>query len=335
MRKMRWQVGNRMVSARLVVPYQMVNDSIREVGTSALRIDLDDFCLLALGGSDRKAWLQGQSTQDLRSLEAGGSLKFCFLQPTGQILAPARLWDMSDRYMIVIPRSCLEAVQQRVETMVVMEDVHLSILEGWKGFSLQGADVSAYLPCPAPLLDAATFEIADGCGFILRSDLTWLQGWDIWLSPDADPHHFIVLPTLEDALQDRLLLESGTPRWGVDFGPRTLPGEMGSYFVEQNVSYEKGCYTGQEVVMRMYARGRANRHWMGLRAEGPLRPGAILRATGLENAGTVTSVAESSGGWIGAAMVRREVLEGRLELTALVDEGETRVTVHPMPLGPT
>ena len=60
-----------------------------------------------------------------------------------------------------------------------------------------------------------------------------------------------------------------------------IPQEAG--LNERAVSFEKGCYVGQETVARLYFRGKPNRHLRGLRLSGPAAPGdaaAARRARG-------------------------------------------------------
>jgi aminomethyltransferase len=102
-------------------------------------------------------------------------------------------------------------------------------------------------------------------------------------------------------------LEWGTPWFGHDYGDKNIPHEAG--LEHSHISYEKGCYTGQEIVERVRSRGHANRRLTELQflaAESPA-PGAVLLHDGKE-IGEVTSAAYSPalGGPIGLGYVRRE-----------------------------
>jgi len=109
-----------------------------------------------------------------------------------------------------------------------------------------------------------------------------------------------------DALEP-LRIAAGIPAIGVDTGEKTLVQEAG---LAAAVSFEKGCYLGQETVARLHYRGHANRRLCRIALEEPLPVGTALRA-GEIAAGTVTSVAEVPGaGWMALAMVRREVADG-------------------------
>jgi folate-binding protein YgfZ len=60
---------------------------------------------------------------------------------------------------------------------------------------------------------------------------------------------------------------AGVPRFGADITPENFPAEAG--ILERAVSFEKGCYPGQETVARMYYRGHPNKTLHRLVVDGP------------------------------------------------------------------
>jgi folate-binding protein YgfZ len=79
-----------------------------------------------------------------------------------------------------------------------------------------------------------------------------------------------------------LRLEQGIPWFGYDFGEKQIPHEAG--LQDSHISYTKGCYTGQEIVERVRARGHVNRGRVLLKFSGPQVPasGTSLLADGKE-----------------------------------------------------
>ena len=135
--------------------------------------------------------------------------------------------------------------------------------------------------------------------------------------------------TAEPGEADALRLEFGNPRWGQDYDERTLPPELGEAFAARHVSYAKGCYVGQEVMMRIHARGHTNRTWVGLLASGSVTAGSAIRSASREKAGKVTSVARSPEfGVLGAGFVHRD---DALDGTEVWIDG-FRADVRPFPL---
>jgi len=107
-----------------------------------------------------------------------------------------------------------------------------------------------------------------------------------------------------------LRVEAGRPTFGTDMDDRTIPVEAGIH--ERAIDYTKGCYTGQEVIVRIRDRGHVNRHLRRLTlGEGPTpKPGTELLGAGDDAGkvvGTVTSAVQSPkyGGVVALAYVRR------------------------------
>lgn len=68
-------------------------------------------------------------------------------------------------------------------------------------------------------------------------------------------------------------LEAGIPILGVDTGPKTLLPELGADIEATHVSYEKGCYVGQEILHRLHSRGKTKTVWSGLYCDRLIAPG--------------------------------------------------------------
>lgn len=124
----------------------------------------------------------------------------------------------------------------------------------------------------------------------------------------------------DDALE-ALRIARCSPQVGVDTSERTLVQEA---LLDGAVSFDKGCYLGQETVARLHYRGHPNRRLARIALDGPVDAGSqIVGDAG--PAGTATSVAEVPGmGWMALGMVRREVPDG-----AIVTLGGTAGRVLP------
>jgi folate-binding protein YgfZ len=122
-------------------------------------------------------------------------------------------------------------------------------------------------------------------------------------------------------------LEAGIPRFGIDTNDKTLPPELGPHFESNHVSYTKGCYTGQEVLMRMHSRGHTNKTWVGLKASAPISPGTRVSYEG-KDVGTVHRAALSPAfGHIASATLRNEATAEGTKVQA----GDTAAEVVTMP----
>lgn len=128
-------------------------------------------------------------------------------------------------------------------------------------------------------------------------------------------------------------LEYGRPVFGLDMNATTIPQEA-NLDDWSAISYEKGCYTGQETVARIHFRGHVNKHLRGLRSSALLAPGATLH----DEAGKLVGDVRRSGhspklGHIAIGMVRREIPEGAA-LQVRMAGGEVPGTVGPLPFRP-
>ena len=104
--------------------------------------------------------------------------------------------------------------------------------------------------------------------------------------------------------RETLRIEQGLPRFGVDFDDSNLPAEAG--VVERAVSFTKGCYVGQEPIVRLAHRGHANRELRRLRLAAALALPATL-LDGERDVGRVTSSAGlPEGGAAALGYVRRD-----------------------------
>lgn len=250
-------------------------------------------------GEDRLTWLQGQATNDMRELSEANSVSFCLCTPIGQLTAICTAWDMSDHILVIADEKSTQELIHRLNTMVIMEEVTFDH--------------------PQTSLYATSSQNLTNSGLLTKE-----LGYDSWFILD-DPNDTEIEP--ED-MRNLALLEAGTPRFSVDTNEKTLPPELGAHFEASHISYAKGCYVGQEVLMRLHSRGHTNWTWMGLFTEALVMRGDKLSHSEKPDAGYVTSAGVSDKfGPIAAAYVRREVaLEGESVLV-----GATNAKLTHMP----
>jgi aminomethyltransferase len=129
------------------------------------------------------------------------------------------------------------------------------------------------------------------------------------------------LTPVGEATFDYLRIESGLPRFGRELTRDYIPLEADLW---EDVSFNKGCYTGQEIIARLESRGRLAKRLVRLTAAEPLSAGTALTAGG-KSAGTITSAADGPVGPQALAYVKTAILDQDQPLTA----GEIAVTVAP------
>lgn len=313
----------------------------RAVREGAGVLDCSEDLVLNLEGEDRRTWLHGQVTNDVLGVPPNGSAALSVLKPTGQIVANGRLWNAPEALVLVFPHTPSHPLIDRLSLMIILEDVRIKDLTAAHGLvSIQGPKASEVLSeaFPLPALDWGKVEAGGAEVILMRHDRTGEGGWDLLFPRSARPEIealFADLPLVSDAEADLLRLEAGVPIQGKDFNEKTLAMEMGPFFIEERLNFDKGCYTGQEVVERIRSRGHTNRTWVGLRCDAPIEVGTKLSLAedmaGIvagEEVGHVTSAGVSPlFGPIAAAMVRNVAARPGTLLIA----GDTLCTVQSLP----
>jgi folate-binding protein YgfZ len=132
--------------------------------------------------------------------------------------------------------------------------------------------------------------------------------------------------SLEAADLEVLRIEEGMPLFGADMDGERLPMEAG--LTRDAIHFQKGCYLGQEVVLRATVRGQIQKGLVQLELPAGAGPGTPL-TVGEKEVGRVTSAAETSQGRLGLGYLRRaHWREGERVGTPAGDAVVRRVMVH-------
>jgi folate-binding protein YgfZ len=287
-------------------------------------LDLSDWGLVRVVGSDRQRFLQAQTTNDLRPLQEGMGIYTAFCTPTGHLLSDAYVLEAEQSYLLLFPPATFGTMLERLTQLIILDDVELIPLqEGLGILSVQGGRADEVLeelglePPPAG-------ELRHHCQLwqkvevrVVRCTRTRWGGYDLVLPFEAHEEMKTaliateVLP-IDPTLYEVLRYEGGIPMYGVDMDERVLAAEMGAAFEANYISYTKGCYTGQEVLMRIKSRGHTNRTWTPLRVEGEHLPSRGTRLTAPAETGEEgSSPTWVEVGWITGA-VRSPLLNGAI-----------------------
>ncbi len=223
--------------------------------------------VIEVSGTDAEDFLQRLVSCDLRKVEEGVGSRCTLLDGKGRILAFFDIHRHDQRFLIVVEGEMTSRLVNQLERLVILEDVQLD-RHCRKVISIQG-------PTSRQLLDTLGAPNPEG---FLRS-LRWQEGWivdrprspvsgfDVMISSE-DCHE--MLETLEAAGveecsaedADRARIVAGFPGFGREIVERSLPPEVG---LDDAISYDKGCYAGQEVLARIRTYGRVNRQLRRMR----------------------------------------------------------------------
>ncbi len=262
----------------------------------------DDLVVVNVRGEDARTWLNGQVSNDTRAIAPGTSVYALVLSAKGRILADVRVVDRAEGGLaMLLPRSTLATVLEHLEHYIIMEDVELAVDDATSVISIDGAradevstgdlerHASRELGVPGALVLVGASEVASRLAAIALAAERVGGG------------------LVSDAAFEVARLRLGAPRFGPDFGEATYPQEAG--LEARAVSFQKGCYLGQEVVCMLENRGQLNRRLVRSAREVALAPGAALAGGGGAPAGSVTSATRDGARWLGLGFVKRAMLE--------------------------
>lgn len=236
------------------------------------RIERD---VVLVEGSDARSYLQTQLTQDVEGMPLGGSLWSFILDPKSSIEALVRVTRIGhDRLVLDIEPGFGHRVRERLDGLLFRTDVRFTT-DTWTGMAWRGAGaVSRRFDAPV----VATVPWSD------------TEALDI-IGPGVEPSPTDSLLSAGDL--ETLRIRSGWPAMGYELGPGITPAMTG--LVDITVSFDKGCYTGQELVARTFHRGAApTKRLVALTSDTDLTRGERLTVDG-DDVGEVTSAAGSIG----------------------------------------
>ncbi len=273
--------------------------------------------LIAVSGKEAVQFLDGLITNDVKTLEDGASMLAGFPNAQGRLLAVVRVQRQGDRFLFETEEATREKVFQNLFRFTFAGDFFVEDpSEGYSYFEIFGPKEDVFDPNATEKWPGAiVYELPYGAGYFVSNELA-----DMF-------HDFLVeenkCMVIGDELYETLRIENGIPKYGVDMDETTIVPELG---VDGLISYNKGCYIGQEIIARIHFRGHVAKRLTGVIGDA-VSLGDLMTSDG-KNAGRVTSVVDSPKlGKIGLAYVRYEHLAAGTELIS----GESQVTVHDLP----
>jgi folate-binding protein YgfZ len=329
-------VPDRIRSMSLSEDYQAIRQGA-VLGSISPRIQL------AVAGNDRAAYLQGLLTNDIQALTAGTGCYSAWLSPQGRMLTDMHVLESGGMILLDVPSQTAMATVERLEQFIFSEDVRVgSMADSLAGVWIHGPEAAGALErtlegasalAEWPAYRHSQFEIAGQPVSVARIDQLGVPGYCVYLDRSRESALVAALQgngaraVGGDALE-AARIEAGYPVFGVDMTEATIPLEAG---IEQRaISFTKGCYVGQEIIIRVLHRGggRVARKLVALGIDGavPAR-GARLLADDRE-IGEVTSAAESPRhGPIALGYVHRDFTAPGTSIHVQIDSGRAPAVV--------
>jgi len=274
-------------------------------GYRALRTDggvarRTDRGVLTITGADRAAWLQGLVTNDVASLAPGETRYAAYLTPQGRMITDLNVTSRADRLLLDVPAPLAASLRERLDGLIFAED--------------------------AQVLDSsATLEVWSSIG---PND-----GAITDVIVEAGQPHGVSYPEINLDTFEVVRIERGLPRFLADMDTETIPLEAG--IEDRAISFTKGCYVGQEVIVRVTHRGggRVAKKLVRWKADPsaavvPLSGARIFSEA--RDIGRLTSAAFSPGreAVVGLGYVHRDFVDPGTEVTVVWNDSRSKVTVE-------
>lgn len=295
----------------------------RAARESAALFDAGWQAIFTLAGRDRVKYLHNISSNDIKGLAEGRGTLALLLNPQGRILAELEVYALAEKLLVLSHVSQRERTIGTLKKYVIGSQVQIEDLTEQKGgVGVEGPRAAEVVQrvCGVDvggLADLSALEATiDGvpCCVVRRSRFGGVgveviapraQMATLWQKLPAEVRALGGEP-IGMAAFHAMRLEAEMPWYPADFNDGMIPHEAA--IETTHISFNKGCYTGQEIVERVRSRGHVNRKRVALKfaTAAPPAAGTKLLAGGAE-VGFVTSGAVSpAAGAIGMGYVRRE-----------------------------
>jgi folate-binding protein YgfZ len=293
--------------------------------------------VLSVGGADRLNWLQGLLTNDVLALPVGGVCQAAYLTPQGRMIAEMRVVNAPAHVLLDVPGPLAATLRARLDSLLFAEDANIT------DESARLALIEAHGPLVAAIGGDAMRAIAAGAEAIVFDHALGVPSVSIFAG-----HESVVpivagfaasgIPEVSLETLNLLRVEAGRPAFLVDMDEHTIPLEAG--LEDRAISFTKGCYVGQEVIVRVMQRGqgRVAKKLVGLLLAGNELPAAGAPVTATDrHVGRLTSAVWSPtlGRGIALGYVHRDFLEPGTTLSVTSPAGPVSATVTALPFVPT
>jgi folate-binding protein YgfZ len=330
---------------------QAVAEVLTRADNDAALIDLGDAILggreLIVGtGADRVGFLHRVVTGNIAGTPVGAGCRSALLTTKGQVVSDMLVFVRADDVWIVVAGGQGEPTAAALSRYAIMDDFAAAARPDFRLLALVGPAAAGHLAAlnldvadlaGAPLLTHADRSTAAGPLWLVRARVSGREGF--WLGGSAAAITAVQaglagrgVPWLDSAVAEAARVAALEPRWGREITPDYFPMEVG---LSGAIDYQKGCYLGQEPIVRIRDRGHINWRLVGLDlgagdgAGGPsgvateVGPDDRLETAARPKAGRITSAARlPDGRGVALALLHTSIPVGA---AVIVRHGEAAV----------
>ena len=290
--------------------------AVRDGGVGLL--DLSDRGRISASGSEAVTFLNGLITNDLKTLEENRWMPAAFPNVQGRLLAAVRVIRRANDILLDTEAATREKVIKIIERFTLAGDFKVADLTDETALiSVQGRGASEL--AGEAMIVPATHTAEKGFDILIDAKRKTTL-WQTLVSAGATP--------VSTEVQEILRIEAGIARYGRDMDETNVITETN---LDDAVSYTKGCYLGQEIIIRIKHRGHVAKKLTGLKfqTEQTIESGALIKSVDDKEIGRVTSTTFSPklGTTAGLGYVRYEYLTPGTPVVV----NEVAATTHELP----
>ncbi|HXH70166.1 MAG TPA: glycine cleavage T C-terminal barrel domain-containing protein [Pyrinomonadaceae bacterium] len=254
--------------------------------------------LIEVWGAEAVMFLNGLITNDVKTLAENSWMLAAFPNAQGRLLAAVRVLKIEDKFIFETEAETYEKVLQNLSRFTLAGDFKVQYLtEEFSCVSIRGDSVQSskfvVQGFGFPTSETETVTNVFNCENVFVIHAFRANGFDVFV-PKISKESFIDelknLGAVEigEEAQEVLRVENGEPKYGADMDETTIVPELG---IDGLISYNKGCYIGQEIIARIHFRGHVAKKLTGLVFEESvaLRGNEEIKSFEGRNAGKITS----------------------------------------------
>ena len=254
-------------------------------------LPLSHLAAIAVTGEDSAKFLQGQLTCDINSLSASLASIAAFCNPKGRVISTLLVVKSTEAFLLILPASLLDKVLNKLKMYILRSDVQL--INQSQNLTLYG------LHRPLPLaeelkLPTENFAVSGNDPIMIKLPSTLPRYLCVANQPQSaatlsQQNSFSIADAEEWRYQD---ISSGSPWFEAEQSELYIP-QMLNIDGLGGISFNKGCYTGQEIVARTHYLGKTKRHLFLAECDGTLETPesgtTVLDRETKQNVGSVLS----------------------------------------------
>ena len=272
----------RTTDKNLIAEYSAVRDG----GVGLLELSRGR---ISVSGSEAVMFLNGLITNDLKTLADNRWMTAAFPNVQGRLLAAVRVIRRRDDFLLDTEAATHQKVLKLIERFTLAGDFKVADLTSeTRQISFQGQGAHELVEKIYGVKDLPRDGVWQNDNVtILRATHTGEDGFDVIAA--AGSLETFGATTVSPEVEEILRIEAGIARYGVDMDETNVVTETN---LDDAVSYTKGCYLGQEIIVRIKHRGHVAKKLTGVRFETdqPIEAGAVIKSTDDKEIGRVTSL---------------------------------------------